>query len=46
MNERQRYALEHPLDSADPARCSIEQYRTVDQVGRDELLVVILAVDR
>lgn len=46
MNERQAYALAHPLDSADPARAEIEQYRTIEHVGRDELLVVILAVDR
>ncbi len=45
MNERQRYALEHPLDQAQGIP-NVERLRTVDEVGRDELLVVILAVDR
>ena len=46
MNERQAFALAHPLDSADPARCGIERYRTGRLRGDGSLLVVVLAVDR
>lgn len=45
MNDRQRYALEHPLDrAADPL--ALERLRTVHHVGNGELLTTILAVDR
>lgn len=45
MTPRQALALARPLDrAADPAR--IEELRTITHVGRGELLVVILAVDR
>lgn len=43
MNERQAFALAHPLNAAAQ---SLDHLRTVQHVGRGEWLVVILAVDR
>lgn len=43
MNERQAYALAHPLNGSDQ---DISLYRRVRQRGDGSLLVVILAVDR
>lgn len=45
MNERQRYALTHPLnDAVDQA--AIASVRHIHQRGDGTLMVVILAVDR
>lgn len=44
MNERQAYALTHPL--TDPARDSTEPYTAVRKHARGFLLLSILAVDR
>lgn len=43
MNERQAYALAHPLNEATG---EIDPYRSVEEIRRDEFLVVVLAVDR
>jgi hypothetical protein len=43
MNERQLYALTHPLNGAD---ADIAPYRSIRQHGDGTLLVVVLAVDR
>lgn len=45
MDDRQAYALAHPLNSADPTVHDIARYRTVKHTP-DGLLVVVLAVDR
>lgn len=45
MNERQAYALAHPLtDTTTPQ--AVADLRTIHHVGQGELLVIILAVDR
>lgn len=43
MNDRQAFALAHPLNEAVG---DISPYRSVEEVRRDEFLVVVLAVDR
>lgn len=43
MNDRQQYALLHPLSDG---RAGIEPYRTVDLQPDGNLLVLVLAVDR
>lgn len=45
MNERQTYALAHPLDQAHGIP-NLERLRSIESVRRDEFLAVILAVDR
>lgn len=43
MNDRQRYALAHPLNGTDQP---IEPYRSIDRQPDGNLLMSILAVDR
>lgn len=45
MNDRQAFALAHPLNQADGIP-DLDPLRTVTSIARDTLLVVILAVDR
>lgn len=46
MNDRQAFALAHPLDSASPDVADIARFRTATRLTRHEVLISILAVDR
>ena len=43
MNDRQRYALQHPLETGDD---DVAPYRTVRRHAAGFLIVCVLAVDR
>jgi hypothetical protein len=46
MNERQAFALKHPLNSADGGPAAVDPYRTIIRQPDGNLLLSILAIDR